>query len=1485
MCTAVVESSAVDRPVCCAIDLGSACSGYAFRDARNRSGQIVFAEWPETVSGQQKVPTEVVLNATEPHEAIKFGREARVFMQNLDPTQVEEVYYFRNFRILIYGTSATREIECVNKPEVHLPLELVISRVLKYIVGMALGHMNREFITTVANVKWILTVPAIWDQGAKSFMVRCASNAGLQDVTLALEPEAASVAIKHSLGLEVGSTYIIVDAGGGTVDIGVHKCETETELVELYPPSGGAWGSTYVNETVIGFLQQVFGSDVLERAKADLNWLELEDEIESAKLSVNALTTRINASASCIYDALKAMGKPKLASLISDFNSPLIQSYQASRLRLDASVFTNKIVEQATRASDHILNNIIPNLGDVRVGAIYLVGGLSRCEVFRRIMTTALQTPERKVCNPNFPLSSVLEGAVIFGEHPLCITKRRMTDTHGEISTMDSLTILFQEMSKRRPVGGFPGVKKVESTYQAVCANFPQLKKTLQFREGTTQFAAWIQRETSELEERIRHHEKQVEADIEFAERSCSEVIAESKKKLNEIAEIFELLKAEPTDLISLEMKSANEGHESFCKKVDSMQQKYVTEYQSSKDYKELECKLQGKYEEFEILTSRPDMNLQQITSSFRSDLHSLHEQLNKLRHSASKARVTAADQWMTKFTETLLLCGKAMNAHKSMEKVIGWIQHWTQYFQKGTDYDNTLTGIQSLINKRDCFTAEKSGKDVERKQLQSSLYTLHQEFSKGGCPQLSAQLRKRADVMENSWNEMTKSEVRYATLLHNEEKRQRQNQENQQIFLKETNAFLSWFTSSSKKLASSSSNNIQEAVKVLEVEYRKRHPTYQRLSLQKQELESQNYHDMLGITLKLEEVNSSLAAMGNTLRLLGRTVNFKAWAEKEPLELEKRLSDCTQKSYETGIEKVTSSCAEVLDMSVDKLKFSTAPMPAEILSTSVLCREIEAARQEQSRLQKRVEAIKLTSKATSLQSHVANLKLESDPTVNYLTAIVSNFQNSCELEAWVCKEMKFFKIPPKFDNTLRSAQEVHWKHTIYLATKRHKQTQKEKIADLERDITQAQSQLHRQPPLHCSKQIESTWLKMEILEYSYFQVISAELEKQTTPDRIQKEFFTTARALLDWANKGQRCLSSLTANIVTLQEAKAQEAVLLQVVKDWENENHNKWKSVKSQFALLKEAQFSDIDRAQDLFREVKKLLDDLHTLKTEKGHLVSKSLNRGIANDNFHNYMAKAMAFSLWAQGQIERIGDPSINFGNSVEAVESKLKQISSDDEITTKTMTQKLEEMQSVLRNIKKVYSPNTIVGLCKQNTDAMMLQEQVRSAIKTRKNTGTAELQKANKSRASGSIAAYEVIIQAKEFFNSTLTNFALDVLPSVRKDPRQQAILCKNMWDKCVELVKERNDTKPAHAQTNEELGICVEQSLNLPACRTTCIAIVQIYLLCSSCEFSYPMPGEQFNRDFMQVFPTQRPFPGRVEFCVIPRFAHQKAFVFLAQS
>ncbi|XP_060603565.1 heat shock 70 kDa protein 12B-like [Ruditapes philippinarum] len=80
----------------------------------------------------------------------------------------------------------------------------------------------------------VVTVPAIWSDAAKQFMREATKRAGICEdrLTIALEPEAASLYCRHlhihkhgdlrneSMNkLPMGTKYIVVDAGGGTIDV------------------------------------------------------------------------------------------------------------------------------------------------------------------------------------------------------------------------------------------------------------------------------------------------------------------------------------------------------------------------------------------------------------------------------------------------------------------------------------------------------------------------------------------------------------------------------------------------------------------------------------------------------------------------------------------------------------------------------------------------------------------------------------------------------------------------------------------------------------------------------------------------------------------------------------------------------------------------------------------------------------------------------------------------------------------------------------------------------------------------------------------------------------------------------------------------------------------------------------------------------------------------------------------------------------------
>jgi molecular chaperone DnaK (HSP70) len=101
-----------------------------------------------------------------------------------------------------------------------------IAKFLGALRAVALDRMaadwGQEFVDETP-IEYILTVPAVWSDKAKSDTLACASEAGFGDVNtirLITEPEAAATWTFHQLpdtAVKKGDVFITVDAGGGTV--------------------------------------------------------------------------------------------------------------------------------------------------------------------------------------------------------------------------------------------------------------------------------------------------------------------------------------------------------------------------------------------------------------------------------------------------------------------------------------------------------------------------------------------------------------------------------------------------------------------------------------------------------------------------------------------------------------------------------------------------------------------------------------------------------------------------------------------------------------------------------------------------------------------------------------------------------------------------------------------------------------------------------------------------------------------------------------------------------------------------------------------------------------------------------------------------------------------------------------------------------------------------------------------------------------------
>lgn len=103
-------------------------------------------------------------------------------------------------------------------------------------------------------------------------------------LVLCLEPEAACMACEHSRSSEgpaasdgiakVGDQFMVLDCGGGTVDITMHQVESMApmRLSEVREPAGGPFGSKFVDGEFEEFLKKLIGEASWKKFKPSSAW-------------------------------------------------------------------------------------------------------------------------------------------------------------------------------------------------------------------------------------------------------------------------------------------------------------------------------------------------------------------------------------------------------------------------------------------------------------------------------------------------------------------------------------------------------------------------------------------------------------------------------------------------------------------------------------------------------------------------------------------------------------------------------------------------------------------------------------------------------------------------------------------------------------------------------------------------------------------------------------------------------------------------------------------------------------------------------------------------------------------------------------------------------------------------------------------------------------------------------------------------------------
>jgi len=425
--------------VAAAIDFGTSCSGYAyaFRD----DGRIIGRyQWDKQPFSYIKTLTQSLYNGDGTLEAWGYGALSR-FATLRQSKESQSYSFFPTFKMAL-RESHKRTIDgpiAVAHNGREFPVVDLVADYLREIANLLRQELQNATSNQLKDqeIFWCLSVPAIWKEDEKSLMRIAAIQAGLisedpgdQDrLLLVLEPEAAALYCqeKMQLQLSVGKRFMVVDCGGGTVDITVHQVSVNGALEEVVTGTGGAYGSTYVDRQFIEYLGNKLDSKALEQYQSQdpIGWLELMSNWERKKCAFEPDKTPITylEIPNRLYKILSRDFPVVLAQLSKDQNQD-DETIHLSRETME-SLFNpvldglvNKVKEQFA---------LLEGTG---CDFIYLVGGFSTSPVLRQRMLDEFAN-KAQIIMPPLPGSAIVEGAVSFGLNPEMIRSRRSRLTYG----------------------------------------------------------------------------------------------------------------------------------------------------------------------------------------------------------------------------------------------------------------------------------------------------------------------------------------------------------------------------------------------------------------------------------------------------------------------------------------------------------------------------------------------------------------------------------------------------------------------------------------------------------------------------------------------------------------------------------------------------------------------------------------------------------------------------------------------------------------------------------------------------------------------------------------------------------------------------------------------------------------------------------------------------------------------------------------------
>lgn len=442
-----------ERVLVAAIDFGTTYSGYAFMfraDFEADPLKIRANNWSTTSSTMShKTPTCILFDKDKNFHS--FGRDAEQKYNELAAEgETWNWFFFSRFKMLLYREETLRRTTVLRDEKgLEMPAMDVFTASIKYLKD----HMIRvcksaDTGVNTDDIHWVITVPAIWSDSAKQFMREAAINAEIHTdkLSLSLEPEAASLfcrylPVERVAGVDrseirsfsIGDKYMILDCGGGTVDMTVHEIKEDSTLRELAKANGGEYGGIQVDENFKKLLNEVFGPDVIEvvhhRYKDDYLEILQSFEIKKRHVSPHITGTETIKIPISFTETYKELNREEIMNS-STFPEHLKGKVRVSKdkMRLDADIVKGLFTDVCDQICG-VAKEFFRSIRQENVDKILMVGGFSESPMLQDKVRKTF--PRARLIIPEEAGLAVLKGAVLFGHNPKMITARVCKYSYG----------------------------------------------------------------------------------------------------------------------------------------------------------------------------------------------------------------------------------------------------------------------------------------------------------------------------------------------------------------------------------------------------------------------------------------------------------------------------------------------------------------------------------------------------------------------------------------------------------------------------------------------------------------------------------------------------------------------------------------------------------------------------------------------------------------------------------------------------------------------------------------------------------------------------------------------------------------------------------------------------------------------------------------------------------------------------------------------